>query len=62
MWGTSCAKALGQDRAWRDGGTARPTWLKQSVQGGEREEVRAGRGRGRQVRLGLVGPWEDFGF
>lgn len=57
---TACAKVLGQDKAWPVGGTVRrPVWLKQSEQGGERAEVRVGRGRGKSGRalwggLGLL--------
>ena len=41
----------GQGWAWRVGGTARrPVWLEHSEQWGEREEGRAGRGRGRWHR------------
>ena len=50
-WGIVRAKAPGQQRAWLFGGTVRrPVWLGQSERGEEREEGRAGRGRGRSCR------------
>lgn len=42
---TAHAKALGQHHAWCEGGTMSTVSLEQSEQGGEREEVRAGRGQ-----------------
>lgn len=49
--GMACAKALGQYCTWHVGGAVRKsTWLEQSEQGGEKEEVRAGRGQGRFYR------------
>lgn len=56
------AKVLGQDRASRVGGAVRrPVRLEQSEGGGEREDVRAGRGQGQEVQ-GLVDIREDLGF
>ena len=44
--GIACAKALRLDCVWCVGGALRrPVELKQTEQGGEREEGRAGRGR-----------------
>lgn len=40
----TCAKVLGQDHVWCGGRVVRkPVLLRQSMRGGEREEMRAGR-------------------